>query len=57
MEYETLNRDNVEALLRGETINIQRPPEASSEPSTPDKPADHGGRSTFPATKPRPAEA
>ena len=51
MEYETLNRDNVEALMRGDTINIQRPVDP------PPAASDHGGRSTFPATKPRPAEA
>jgi len=58
MEYETLSRENVEALMRGDTINIQRPSEVKPEAATPDKPADTGGRSsTFPATKPRPAEA
>jgi cell division protease FtsH len=55
MEYETLSRENVEALMRGEAISIQRPEPAS--PAKPDAPTDHGGRSTFPSTKPRPAEA
>ncbi len=55
MEYETLSRENVEALMRGEAISIQRPEPAA--PAKPDAPTDHGGRSTFPSTKPRPAEA
>jgi cell division protease FtsH len=55
MEYETLSRENVEALMRGDTISIQRPEKAST--AKPDAPTDHGGRSTFPSTKPRPAEA
>ncbi|HKK30288.1 MAG TPA: cell division protein FtsH, partial [Alphaproteobacteria bacterium] len=59
MEYETLSRDNVEALMRGEDIKIATPPPAP-EPAPEGKgnrPADQGGRSTFPTTKPRPAGA
>ena len=60
MEYETLSRENVEALMRGESIKIASPP-PSPEPkpeAKPDKPADQpGSRSTFPSTKPRPAGA
>ncbi len=55
MEYETLSRENVEALMRGEAISVQRPAEVRL--AKPDAPSDHGGRSTFPSTKPRPAEA
>ncbi|MGY9056985.1 MAG: ATP-dependent zinc metalloprotease FtsH, partial [Alphaproteobacteria bacterium] len=57
MEYETLSRENCEALMRGDTIKIAAPPpQAEAAPKT-DKPADQGGRSTFPSTKPRPAGA
>ena len=58
MEYETLSRENVEALLRGEAIKISMPPKFEPEPAPKSyKPADQGGRSTFPSTKPRPAGA
>ena len=60
MEYETLSRENVEALMRGESVKIANPrPDPEPEPEAkPDKPADQsGGRSTFPSTKPRPAGA
>jgi cell division protease FtsH len=58
MEYETLSRENCEALMRGEKIIISSPPlvEPEAAPKS-DKPADQGGRSTFPSTKPRPAGA
>jgi len=54
MEYETLSRENVKALMRGEKISIVQP--AKTLPTS-DRSADTGGRSTFPATKPRPAGA
>jgi cell division protease FtsH len=57
MEYETLSRENVDALLEGRPVKIASPPpKPEKAPESAPPAADQkGGRSTFPTTKTRPA--